>query len=407
MPELEDLKKIIRSLVVARKGAVPIHVLEKDYIELEGESIPWKRYGNISLLDFLKSIKTHVIVDKIGGEWYLREVASEQTKHISSLVARQKSTSKRNLPKFNRRTSYRTSQYFPRTYAPQIQLSAEHLSELVSLIRRNPNGLTKEFIHNYVNEKLTKISISMKELIDQLRQVGHEICIGDHKIYPVNKLLENSEPNSQSHHINKSKDDDSQSHSTSSVIFSAAGAESDLGETTDDDGAFIFGQSFNNSNELATSYRQNATDETNYNTEDDSMYPDPDEVKRLFNDRVRYRLEKLIQKYPNGIWCAQLPNLYCEEYKLTLNYAELGFNSVREFASHLPEIFVAAQPIKNGDYKLYDAKKGIPPPGTIVHTNTTNLASLYHDVYAAQYEEPPLPVQVVSYFQISKFYLID
>ncbi|XP_015181484.1 PREDICTED: uncharacterized protein LOC107069053 isoform X2 [Polistes dominula] len=92
-----------------------------------------------------------------------------------------------------------------------------------------------------------------------------------------------------------------------------------------------------------------------YHEEDITLF-DKKNIRLLISDKNMYRLEKLIEKHPNGIWCADLPKKYLEEYHVPLNYDELGFSSVREFASCLPEIFHCKKLSQSEDFILYNAK---------------------------------------------------
>ena len=134
----------------------------------------------------------------------------------------------------------------------------------------------------------------------------------------------------------------------------------------------------------------------NYNCMDDNVLNEyfNEDRGRLVNPRTKFRLTKLIQKYPEGIWCADLPNKYLEEYNFALNYSELGFDSVREFASQLPSIFHCVRPSDAGDFKLYNAEK--PPPDLRKKDRipTQTLAAQY---YLEEPDQPePLPDRLVS-----------
>ncbi|XP_033227106.1 uncharacterized protein LOC117179433 isoform X3 [Belonocnema kinseyi] len=97
----------------------------------------------------------------------------------------------------------------------------------------------------------------------------------------------------------------------------------------------------------------------------------------LINQRIRARLANLIQNHPDGIWCADLPQKYLEEFRIPLNYLELGFNSVCEFASQLPSIFHCVRPTNAGDYKVFNAKLPVPNLRNEEPQTRETLASKY------------------------------
>ncbi|XP_058791334.1 tudor domain-containing protein 15-like isoform X2 [Phymastichus coffea] len=65
----------------------------------------------------------------------------------------------------------------------------------------------------------------------------------------------------------------------------------------------------------------------------------------------------LTEKYPEGIWCQQLPYLYLKEYGIELEYRNLGFNDIVEFIAVLPaSIFKCTRPPNSFKYKLFSSE---------------------------------------------------
>ncbi|XP_033222263.1 uncharacterized protein LOC117176230 [Belonocnema kinseyi] len=131
--------------------------------------------------------------------------------------------------------------------------------------------------------------------------------------------------------------------------------------------------SFNSSEYNSSKYNESShrDEERNANFDKESENKDYDDENSFEDDleedlsrrikiSTRIRLTRLIQQYPEGIWCAELPKTYLHEYNIPLIYAELGFATVRDFASHLPNIFHCIKPFDAGDYKLFSADR--PPP---------------------------------------------
>ncbi|XP_024941544.1 uncharacterized protein LOC107268430 isoform X2 [Cephus cinctus] len=126
-------------------------------------------------------------------------------------------------------------------------------------------------------------------------------------------------------------------------------------------------------------------DENRYKTDFESL-------QDLINTRTKFRLEMLIQKFPDGIWCSELPERYRIEYKIPLDYVDLGFSSVSDFAAHLPQIFHIVQPIEGGDFILYNAKIPLPESDTKKRpSQKLNLASYY---YLDRDDVDPFPTQI-------------
>ena len=179
-----------------------------------------------------------------------------------------------------------------------------------------------------------------------------------------------------------------------------AGYEDEGGLLDDDDDEEIFESSGD------VSYQNNSKDENEQNAEhsngqqvdnDVGNFNDNVHDSNLVSDRTKFRLEKLIQKHEDGIWCADLPRIYDEEYKVTLNFMDSGFTSVREFAAYLNDIFVLDQPKERGDYKLYSVKNYKQKKEDKIQTKET-LASL-HNIYNnySEQREPAVPEKMVRF----------
>lgn len=80
-------------------------------------------------------------------------------------------------------------------------------------------------------------------------------------------------------------------------------------------------------------------------------------LEELVKKSTKDRLQKLIEKHEEGIWCTLLPDVYRKEYGLDLEYNHLGFISIDEFIMVLPDIFKVIKPSKNCQYKVVNAKR--------------------------------------------------
>ncbi|XP_046816846.1 uncharacterized protein LOC124423308 isoform X1 [Vespa crabro] len=435
----EDVQKIILSLLVTRKDAIPLGELAKDYQDQEGESIPWKEFGYITLLDYLKSMPKYVSLERLNGIYYVRGVASEKSKHVSSLVARQKISLKKQS---HIRRTYRPSYYYPKTTTPRVHIPAEILSNIISMVKQNPNGINKEYILQYVNDKLPCINISVMDLDEQIKSLSHELFIKGNRILSWKKKTKSISDQFISKKM-LSKGKKLNLESEDSVVLSkyivSGETDSNVESDIENEDSITYVNSklrhnsenkkkisnkkqtismfiqetvsrFNNQDNKLNDKSRFDNEEIKHNNsennvslqtpfkklQDDVTYLDNEDIKLLISDRTRFRLEKLIQKYPNGIWCAELPEKYMEEYNVPLNYIELGFNSVREFASCLPDIFQCKQFRPSTDFILYDAKIKLSDTKTVNKTKFQNIAELYTQSYLEEDEVEALPVVVSS-----------
>lgn len=423
--KLENVRTTILSLLLARKGGSTLRQLDNDYCEVEGTCIPWKDFGYVSLLNFLHSMSRNIEIEHKNNTIILKGIATDKSKHVSKLVAGQKSQTN-----VVGRKLYKPSHYYPNTAPPKFRIPADILLRIIDLINDHPAGINKDHILQAIQSLIPYANIQMQDVEEQFKELSHQIFLTNHKVYPKNCLQKTNGMSSSN-----CKSYNEQKQTSPIVIVSGEEDSDDLLEVDDDEDDFRF--TLHPCNESATNIKptsnfiketvskyQNQLAESTSNVQyehNNSHYLHDHNLNNavqshiecnnnamkerenslegkngeiLINDRVKFRLEKLIQNHPNGIWCAELPEVYLEEYKVSLNYTELGFNSVREFASQLPEIFHCVQPHGTGDFKLYYAKMEIPSD-KIKETYKANTLAQLHQIYEPR-EQEALPLTVVN-----------
>ena len=97
MSDLEREKKEIRALLQSVKYGLTTSQLWKDYIKMIGRECNYRKYGFYSFNEFLKAIPDTVRFTKYRGDIVVVPVVTTETKHISKMVARQKTQSGSNL----------------------------------------------------------------------------------------------------------------------------------------------------------------------------------------------------------------------------------------------------------------------------------------------------------------------
>lgn len=97
---LIDVKRTIRSCLITHQGTVTFRELNNDFREFEGENIPYREFNFSSLNDFLASLTDVLSIVERNGEFVIRVINTEETRHISSLVAGQK-PARRSRPQTN------------------------------------------------------------------------------------------------------------------------------------------------------------------------------------------------------------------------------------------------------------------------------------------------------------------
>ena len=58
----EDLKIILRSLLISSPHAITVDQLERDFVQLEGHDVPFREIGYPSFMKYLESIPDTVVV---------------------------------------------------------------------------------------------------------------------------------------------------------------------------------------------------------------------------------------------------------------------------------------------------------------------------------------------------------
>ncbi|KAG6440568.1 hypothetical protein O3G_MSEX001309 [Manduca sexta] len=99
MADKEQVIQALRATLISVKGALTIKQCNRDYRELQGEWIPFKKLGYPTLEKLFLDVPGFKVKQN-NGEWYVDAIASQETQHIASMVARQKSN-KKSTPKLN------------------------------------------------------------------------------------------------------------------------------------------------------------------------------------------------------------------------------------------------------------------------------------------------------------------
>lgn len=97
----EEVESVIRACLVSRQGDVTIQHLLSDYLEYEGEPIPFREFNYTNVFDFLSSLTNVLKLITKFNHTYIQVIDTERTRHVSSLVEGQKPSKKR--PAFPKR----------------------------------------------------------------------------------------------------------------------------------------------------------------------------------------------------------------------------------------------------------------------------------------------------------------
>lgn len=374
----DDVATSIRSLLITHQDDVTIPMLERDYRDIEEESIPFREFNCPTLLCFLRQLHDYVHVENKNGRIVLRPVLSEKSKHINEFVKNQKPKNTNHKRKFQKP--------YQGFCANRSRVSINHslLTELVSCINLCPHGLPINYAIQFVNQYIRPLQITRQELEHQLRQLSHTVIIHGDKLFPVNNIPFFTQPffnnfyaynqswqttgffNLQVPNNNVYKNTAYQQKMINEKIPLVVKGANNVYQPNDKL-KFLpagYAQSKQTDNKIGSQNDESCLQGNKSNEINDKI--DNCNVEKLIeNDRdltisTRIKLSKLIQQFPHGILCTELQKIYHDLYKIPLKYSETEFSSILDYVAHLPKVFHCVKPLNEKNYKLFNAKNPLP-----------------------------------------------
>ncbi|OXU17665.1 hypothetical protein TSAR_014645 [Trichomalopsis sarcophagae] len=331
---LDGIKSDIRCLLISRNSKnITLEKLNKMYKDVVDEDIPYKDFYFTSLEKFLRSMPDVLSLRlNQANELCAYHIDTEKSQHISSLVAREKPEADSSL-----RSKFKV--YHANPIDPRI------LSEVLQELKNSP-----------LHEK--------KKITDVLSAVVKHV--GRYAFYTIKDL--NSQLNECTHLLTH---DDNYIHFKDNTPAS------------------------NNVISLKNMQTKNAGSKLKDISNQMTKIVDLSSVGNLIKESTKIRLRKLIEKHVEGIWCSELPQIYQREYGISLEYSDLGFNSIVDFASALPDIFQIVKPLNSKRLMLLNSKicKGISENHN-ASTSTFNKCI----------EETPYESGIISTPMLDKYY---
>ncbi|KAJ8680849.1 hypothetical protein QAD02_016636 [Eretmocerus hayati] len=422
--KLKDVKSILRSLLVARaKEVTTLRQLNGLYREEEDANIPFREFGYSSIEEFLMDIPDTVKLFMNQGNVCVRFIESEASAHVASLVSRQKKPpAKKSFSVGYRSSGHRfynqRSHNFSRPPPPRNFNRLPDLSVLSNILVRgreylhnirSNRGIRKSELMGEMSKVLKGQPYNLANLNSQLSALAskHNIFLeGDCIYFKDLQLNKNTNYSNGSRIGSQSELVSAQQHKTppiSQEVNHTANGYSSVPNHTQNQNPV--NQPLTNgyhSMEQDNSSHLNGNTNGNYEHTDDhnehngigSCTGDLEDPSSMLKERTRIRLLKLLQKHPEGIWCAELPNLYKDEYVVDLEYEDLGFSNITEFVNAFPDIFIVSDPMQNNKLMVTDA--------TLSYRNINNnyqkktMASAYNIEEYIQPEPDPVPIKLSS-----------
>ncbi|XP_076661435.1 tudor domain-containing protein 7 tapas [Halictus rubicundus] len=100
----DEVIKNIRACLISSKSGLRLDNLSRDYKILLDENIPFKKLGYSSLVAFLNTVPG-IRTSERGGDYFIEALPTSESAHISKLISRQKTTTKKHKKLVNTRHS--------------------------------------------------------------------------------------------------------------------------------------------------------------------------------------------------------------------------------------------------------------------------------------------------------------
>ena len=182
-----DVKKTVRALLVsARNGLTPAQ-LEKDYESMIGTTLPYKKLGYNSLMEFIEDSPDVVSIQRRRGSIVLSAVVDESSAHLARMISRQKNSKPYNHIKPSQPVKRIPSITYSSASKRVLPLNIKN--RLKELLTSYPNGLplgkfqeayAKRFGH-YLNVKVW----DFKDLFDAISSVNDIVSVKSKVLYSV------------------------------------------------------------------------------------------------------------------------------------------------------------------------------------------------------------------------------
>ncbi|XP_044729278.1 uncharacterized protein LOC123292629 [Chrysoperla carnea] len=313
-------KSILKSLTLSSAKGITVQNLCRDYRDIVGTAIPFQKLGYSDLMGFLKSIPDTIFISGSGMSALVIPVTDEKTAHLEDMIQKQKKPSSRSKKRCN------SSRIIQRPRAIRIDTNKSEYT-------RRDYGAANILPTEEIGEKFNNWDDFSS---DESQGINHAMPTNNEShstSFSKPNILPTKEIEEKFHNMNDISSDESHS-----IINHMQPTKSDFHPTST-----ILNE---------TKSRVRATNNS-YNDFAAST------ISRKFNDPFKDKLRELISKYPNGLWCCELPQYYKKHFNANLNVAEKGYCSVIHFCTSHSDIFHCIKP-DNGDWKIFDAQRPIP-----------------------------------------------
>ncbi|KAK9890999.1 hypothetical protein WA026_013335 [Henosepilachna vigintioctopunctata] len=404
---MDETKKILRSLLVSSPMVLTVMKLNNDYRDVMGYEIPYKDLGYEKLLDFLNEIPDVLKVNGNSLKSEISLVVSEKTAHVNDMVLRQKKGKSQYGFKSNRRKVFNgqalgrltqkvnlvtspivtkfdneTGQYEENHNAQNLKhiQFQSHNSKYNKAEATNQNELSypKRGKTNYqeklISEEQPRAYETPKKntLLRRLNYNDKSHCTevlskNNTDLKKCEEVTTNKNSNKDLHYLRRLNYEDNNSigcpKDFPSLINNKIEGDKLIKTDTSDFMRQLLLQKYS-SRDFSQENSKYVNDDHTTFTGENKLNIKHTEGKELvcrskIPKQVQDDLKNLIEVFPKGIWCSQLPDEYKKKFRRELCFEKFGYRCLINMCMDLDNIFHCNKE-STCDFKLYDARKQIP-----------------------------------------------
>ncbi|XP_029197826.2 tudor domain-containing protein 5-like isoform X1 [Acropora millepora] len=323
----QEVMKNVRSLLISAKYGLTVAELQRDYNDMIKKPLPFRELGYKTPVDMLKDMPNVARPTWEKGVLILKGIADASTRHIANLVERQKRTS----PKRKTRLT---------TYRPESAPVVPHFvrTQIKELLSNYPSGLLGSMF---------AIAFS--------RRFGKELNYNALRFHSLGHLLESIPDIAR---VEDMRGGGLRVYGKGIAINSVVNME-DPG----DNFPTTRRTESSSTSVQTTTERKNGKPVPNLDSrcEGNKTVGTNSSMKLKvagrsgIDEEIQEECKQVLAKRPNGIWAARFAAEYKKFHKKELNIKQLGFMSMVEFMSAMPDVVRIERPTKL-DWLLFLAK---------------------------------------------------
>ncbi|XP_028407750.1 tudor domain-containing protein 5-like isoform X2 [Dendronephthya gigantea] len=367
---LPEVKKNIRALLISAPRGLSVEDIEHDYHAMLGKPLPFKHFRCKSALEFLKTMPDVVKANWSNGILILEGIADESSKHIAKLVSRQQVNASK-----SRRIHKASINTKPLVVPDSFR---RNVKELLSVY---PNGVLgssfNEVYARHYGEELSHSNLGFKSMSMLLNAINDIATIvknpkGGYRVCAVVRKNRKPPPGKKTSLLPAPPTKPSPSNTLALGTVSQNSLSSKASQSTPHLKANMplsRTESLKCNAHVIPHKRKPLTDlnmlHGNVNTNKDYVGEKTavEKVKEFLDsqsgvsDSMKDELISVLAKRPNGVWAARLPFEFKTLVGKELDVLKIGFYSIIEMASAMPDVFRIERPFPNGDWLLFLAAK--------------------------------------------------